>query len=127
MTITTCDLHVNNIKRWTLHDGVKQQVNEIGFGFLVELHKKLSTLKGDLVLPLRIINALVESYNVQTGCFSFGNGENVVHVDFGLEDILYITGLPIDGMPVSRMIDKDSVQVMETHLALEKKCCGGLT
>jgi hypothetical protein len=62
----------------------------------------------------------VESYNVQTGCFSFGNGENVVHVDFGLEDILYITGLPIDGMPMSGNIDKDSVQVVETHLALEK-------
>jgi hypothetical protein len=54
MTITTCDLHVNNIKRWALDDGVKQQVNEMGFGFLVELHKKLSTLKGYLVLPLRI-------------------------------------------------------------------------
>lgn len=118
--ITSSDLHLNNIKKWTIDDSVKQKVEEMGFGFLVKLREKLLTLTGDLSLPLHIINALVNNYNVETECFVFENGANVVHLDFGLQDILYITGLPINGMAVSGNVRNNSVEVVETNLDLER-------
>jgi len=39
---------------------------------------------------------------------------------FGLEDILFITGLPINGMPVTGIILQDAVQILVTHLAIEE-------
>jgi hypothetical protein len=62
----------------------------------------------------------VNSYNIETECFRFENGVDVVHLDFGLPDIFYITGLPINGMLASGMIYENNVQVVETHLALER-------
>jgi hypothetical protein len=42
----------------------------------------------------------VSNYNAEADCFKIGNGANEFDLDFGLEDILYNTRLPIDGMPV---------------------------
>ena len=62
----------------------------------------------------------MSTYNVEDSCFQFGNGADKFYLDFGLDDILYITVLPINGMPVSGMIHEDNVQLLETHLALSK-------
>ncbi|RHN50324.1 putative protein-serine/threonine phosphatase [Medicago truncatula] len=118
--ITMSDMHINNIKKWKLNDSVKQKVEEMSFGFLVMLREKLLNIEKDLSLPLNFVSALVSTYNVEDSCFTFGNGADKFHLDFGLDDILYLTGLPINGMPVSGMIHEDNVQLLETHLALSK-------
>jgi len=115
-------MHINNIKNWRLDDSVKQKVEEIGFKYLVMLQEKLLNIENDLSLPLNF-SALVSTYNVynvEDSCFQFGNDANKFHLNFGLDDILYLTELPINGMPVSEMIHEDNVQLLETHLALSK-------
>jgi len=114
------DMHINNIKNWKLDDSVKQKVEEMGFGFLMMLREKLLNIENDLSLPLNFVSALVSTYNVEDSCFKFGNGADKFYLNFGLDDILYLTGLPINGMPVSGMIHEDNVQLLETHLALSK-------
>jgi hypothetical protein len=44
-----------------------------------------------------MLTALLYFYNVDEDCFTF---ENNIMLDFGLQDILYIKGLPIDGKQV---------------------------
>jgi len=39
-------------------------------------------------------------YDIKEECFVFGKNDGSFTVDFGLEDILYITGLPIDAKQV---------------------------
>jgi len=113
-------MHINNIKNWKLDDSVKQKVEEMSFKFLVMLHEKLLNIENDLSFALNFLSALVSTDNVEDSCFQFGNGANKFHLDFGLDDILYFTGLPIDGMPVLGIIHEDNVQLLETHLALSK-------
>ncbi|GAU31210.1 hypothetical protein TSUD_210670 [Trifolium subterraneum] len=114
--IISSDMHINNIKKWTLDDDVKRKVEDMGFQLLVKLHEELHKLQGSSNLPLDFLSALMRKYDVQADCFRFQNG---VDLDFGLEDIFYITGLPINGMPVSGIIPEDVVQILENHLALE--------
>jgi hypothetical protein len=71
------------------------------------------------LLPLNFVSALVSNYNGEADCFRIGNDANEFELDFGLEDILYNTGLPIDGMPVTGIISQDVVQIMVRHLAME--------
>jgi hypothetical protein len=61
----------------------------------------------------------VSNYNAEADCFKIGNGANEFDLDFGLEDILYNTRLPIDGMPVMGIISQDVVQILVRHLAME--------
>ncbi|PNX85265.1 hypothetical protein L195_g041333 [Trifolium pratense] len=90
---TSSDMHINNITGLTLNDSVRRKVEETGFGFLVKLHEMLPKKKG-LLLPLNFVNSLVSNYNAEADCFKIRNGANEFDLDFGLEDILYITGLP---------------------------------
>jgi hypothetical protein len=108
-------MHINNITGWTLDDSVRRKVEETCFGFLVKLHETLLKIKGGLLLPLNFVSALVRNYNAEADCFKIGNGANEFDLDFGLEDILYITGLPINGMPVTGIIPQDAVQILVTH------------
>jgi hypothetical protein len=62
----------------------------------------------------------VSSYNAEADCFKIGNGANEFDLDFGLQDILYITELPIDWMPVTGIIPQNVVQILVTRLAMEK-------
>ena len=62
----------------------------------------------------------MSNYNAEAACFRIECSANEFDLDFGLEDILYITGLPINGMLVTGIIPQDVVQILVTHLAMEK-------
>jgi hypothetical protein len=62
----------------------------------------------------------VINYNAEADCFRIGNGANEFDLYFGLEDILHITELPIDGMLVTGIIPQNVVQIPVTRLAMEK-------
>ncbi|KAI9109554.1 hypothetical protein K1719_019608 [Acacia pycnantha] len=60
-----------------------------GFEFIFEIGCKITHTKS-------LILALINAYETHTGAFRIGQNE----LSFGLEDVLMITGLPIDGKPV---------------------------
>ncbi|XP_021822726.1 serine/threonine-protein phosphatase 7 long form homolog isoform X2 [Prunus avium] len=94
---------INNLKEWKLDKRVKQRIKDSGFDGLL----RLTTFPVNHDLPL--LSALVESYDVKSRCFVF-NGYKLV---FGLEDVLYITGLPVDGNPVTGIDSKGNELCMK--------------
>ncbi|KAI9123709.1 hypothetical protein K1719_005009 [Acacia pycnantha] len=75
---------VLNYCKVKLHEQVKQKLKGSGFEFMFEIGCKISHMKSLLL-------ALVHAYETKIG-FCFGQNE----LYFGLEDVLMITGLPID-------------------------------
>lgn len=94
---------INNLKEWKIDKRVKQRIKDSGFDGLL----RLTTFPVNHDLPL--LSALVESYDVKSRCFVF-NGHKLV---FGLEDVLYITGLPVDGNPVTGIDSKGNELCMK--------------
>jgi len=80
-----------NIK---LQQAVRQKLAGSGFDQLFEIGFPLRTQK-------KLLSHLHDCYDVATKKFVFGN----VDLYFGLEDILYMTGLPIDGIPLEVISD----------------------
>ncbi|KAK9669942.1 hypothetical protein RND81_13G165800, partial [Saponaria officinalis] len=68
---------------------VRQKLDGSGFDQLFEIDFSLRTHK-------KLLGYLHDCYDVATKKFVFGN----VALYFGLEDVLYMTGLPIDGRPL---------------------------
>lgn len=64
-----------------------------------------------------LIAYTVRSYDTESGCFAFPN----FSLFLGLEDIYFITGLPIDGLPVTR---KETKEISRVQAALEKMFLG---
>ncbi|WJX29770.1 hypothetical protein P8452_18375 [Trifolium repens] len=62
-----------------------------------------------------MLTALLYFYNVDEDCFTF---ENNIMLDFGLQDILYIKGLPIDGKQVSGNEFKNAKETIAQHLTI---------
>ncbi|XP_057444839.1 uncharacterized protein LOC130737086 [Lotus japonicus] len=115
------DMHLNNITEWKLDRDVTTKIVETCFGFLVKLQEKVKNVKGYLSLPLNFTNALVKNYDAEAECFRIGkNTDEELDLDFGLQDILFITGLPINGMPVTGIILEDAVQILINHLAMKR-------
>ncbi|KAM1120671.1 hypothetical protein ACFX19_002482 [Malus domestica] len=83
--------HLNKLGEWKLDGRVKERIKDTGFDGLL----KLTTFPMNHDLPL--LSVLVESYDVSERCFIFNSHK----LFFGLEDVLYITGLPVDGNPVT--------------------------
>lgn len=82
---------LNKLGEWKLDGRVKERIKDTGFDGLL----KLTTFPINHDLPL--LSVLVESYDVRERCFIFNSHK----LFFGLEDVLYITGLPVDGNPVT--------------------------
>lgn len=99
-----CD-NLNNLVGWKLDGRVQERVKDTGFDGLL----RLTNLPVSHNLPL--LSALVESYDERKRCFVFNNHRVV----FGLEDVLYITGLPVDGNPVTG-IDGNGKQMCKKYL-----------
>ena len=53
-----------------------------------------------------IVTALVERWRPEYNCFHFPTGEHTI----SLEDVAYITGLPVDGRAVVEHLDVDTIQ-----------------
>ncbi|KAI9116919.1 hypothetical protein K1719_011918 [Acacia pycnantha] len=80
---------VSYYSKVTLHQQVKQKLRGSGFEFMFEIKWKISNFKS-------LLAALINNYNVSLGAFLIGQNK----LYFGLEDVLMITGLRIDGKPV---------------------------
>jgi hypothetical protein len=90
-TITSCSMQLNNFTGWTVHPRVKEVVEHTCFKYFM----RFPTSK--INIPHRMISALLHFYDADQECFVFADN---TMVDLGLEDIMYITGLPIDGKQV---------------------------
>ena len=87
---------INNVFTWTVPNNALEELREMKMGIeffngIPEKHIKHSS---------PFLEALVDCYNPVDMNFIF----NGIPLLFGLEDIFYIMGLPIDGIPVSGVI-----------------------
>ncbi|KAJ1442515.1 HAD-like superfamily [Sesbania bispinosa] len=76
-----------------LHWKVREKLQGSSFEYMFDLAHKVNTCK-----PLLV--ALTRTYQPQSRLFLFGEQQEL-ELFFGLQDIFRITGLPIDGEPVS--------------------------
>lgn len=84
---------INNLAKWNLDNRVLAKLRGTGFD-------TLRNLGADVRLNLDLISALVSKYDNKRRCFAFRlDGESTVL--FGLEDVLYVMGFPIDGKPIT--------------------------
>lgn len=86
----TPKMHLNSFKGWNLNDSVKKEVEKTCFKYFLDITDI------NIRQNCTLIDSIVKCYIPKKHCFKFGEQ----YVDFGLEDILYITGLPIDGTQV---------------------------
>lgn len=102
--------HLQNLKKWNVDARVQERIKGTGFDGLL----RLTTFPVNPSLPL--LHALIECYDIESRCFVFNNHKLV----FGLEDVLYITGLPVDGDPVtvSNAIHLDGNVLCKQYLGL---------
>ena len=100
--------YLNNLEKWELDWRVKERLKESGFDGLL----RLTTFP--VTHDLQLLSALVESYDDVNRCFIVNNHKLV----YGLEDILHLIGLPIDGKPVTG-IDPKNQQLSQKYLG----CC----
>ncbi|XP_057428870.1 uncharacterized protein LOC130722218 [Lotus japonicus] len=75
--------------------------------------------KGNFHLPLGPLEALLEVYDKEKCCFRLGKEVKDFLLDMGLEDIYFITGLPIDGIQVSGYVTYEAVDLVMKHLNLK--------
>lgn len=81
---------VINIKDWSPDARVLQRLQGSGFEYF-------AGFDNDARCCRRLLKAMISSYDLHRRCFVFGDN----NFCFGLEDIYYLTGLPIVGKPVS--------------------------
>jgi hypothetical protein len=91
VNISSFSMQINKFTEWNLHPNVKEVVKKTCFNYFMEF----PTAKVNI--PKQMLVALLCFYNSEEECFVFAENTKV---DIGLEDILYITGLPIDGKQV---------------------------
>lgn len=113
-------MHINNFASWKVDPRVANIVLQTCFNWCLQI--KSSELKRQ---NWQMISALVYFYNPEKQCFKFEEiteegRKDKFYVDFGLEDILYITGLPINGMQVSGLESEDPIGTIVEHLKLSE-------
>jgi hypothetical protein len=90
-------MHLNNFTSWNVDTRVYDAVNKTCFKYFLRIKKDVFLRQN-----WQMITALVDYYDCNINCFKFKETSHLdYHLDFGLEDIMYITGLPIDGIQVS--------------------------
>ncbi|KAK2457436.1 hypothetical protein QL285_004707 [Trifolium repens] len=102
-------MHLNTFTSWVPDMKLKNEVEKTCFKYFVQLSNA-----NQIKIPLQMLAALLEFYNTDGEYFKFGD----VVLDIGLEDILYITGLPIDGKQVSGVEHKNATVTIAEHLSI---------
>lgn len=105
------DMRINAFMSWKVDDRVKSVVESTCFRWF--LHIPNINIRQNW----NLITALAKFYNSKLNCFEF---ESNFCVDFGLEDVINITGLPIDGMQVSGFESDDPVGTITHHLQVSE-------
>ncbi|CAI8591251.1 unnamed protein product [Vicia faba] len=85
--ISSFSMQLNNFTGWTLHSRVKEEVEKTCFKYFTRFPTT------EIKIPKQMIVDLLRFYDYEEEHFVFGDTK----VDLGLEDVMYITGLPIDG------------------------------
>ncbi|KHG16218.1 hypothetical protein F383_21488 [Gossypium arboreum] len=80
-------------KHFSFHPAAKLRLQGTGFENLIKLSRPSSHFKS-------LIHAVADRYNREEKCFEFGRDQKI-RLFLGLGDVLRITGLPIDGWPVT--------------------------
>lgn len=88
--ITSFAMKLNKFTHWTVDPRVKEEVEKTCFKYFMRFPE------GKLNMPNKMIAALLRFYENVEEHFVFGDTK----IDLGLEDVMYITGLPIDGKQV---------------------------
>jgi len=87
VNISSFSMQLNKFPEWTVHPRVKEVVKQTCFKYFMEFPTD------KVNIPMQMISALLSFYNTEEECFVFAENTKV---DLGLEDIMYIKGLPID-------------------------------
>lgn len=82
-------MHMQTFLAWKLDPRVSELVESTCFRWFLKLKNDLYRQDSNL------LTALASMYDESKDHFVIGNPK--MDIDFGLEDVLYITGLPIDG------------------------------
>lgn len=93
------DMHMNKLCEWSMHERVAKKIEMTCFSQFLKVKECFS--KGNFHLPLGPLEALLEVYDKEKCCFRLGKEVKDFLLDMRLEDIYFITGLPIDGIQVS--------------------------
>ncbi|WCJ24688.1 hypothetical protein M5689_006628 [Euphorbia peplus] len=106
-------MHLKKFKSWNVDERVLQVVKGTCFKWFLDIQ--------DAPQRWQMISALIRFYNKDKNCFMFPeDGQSPIYLDFGLEDILHITRLPIDGLHVSGRESVDVVGVIKEHLNIDE-------
>ncbi|KAG7559799.1 Aminotransferase-like plant mobile domain [Arabidopsis thaliana x Arabidopsis arenosa] len=108
------ECHMSTFLSWDLDPRIKGLIEATCFKHFLRIPK------GVLKLNMKVITALAKFYDVNHNAFAFGETGNEFYVDIGLQDILYTTGLPIDGLQVSGFEDADPCLTIQDNLNLTK-------
>ncbi|XP_050892709.1 protein MAIN-LIKE 2 isoform X2 [Lathyrus oleraceus] len=106
--ITSFAMKLNKFTHWTVDPRVKEEVEKTCFKYFMRFPE------GKLNMPNKMIAALLRFYENVEEHFVFGDTK----IDLGLEDVMYITGLPIDGKQISGIEPKDPIDTIVNHLAV---------
>ncbi|KAG7564609.1 Aminotransferase-like plant mobile domain [Arabidopsis suecica] len=108
------ECHMSTFLSWDLDPRIEGLIEATCFKYFLRIPK------GVLKLNMKVITALAKFYDVNHNAFAFGETGNEFYVDIGLQDILYTTGLPIDGLQVSGFEDADPCLTIQDNLNLTK-------
>jgi len=99
-TLST-SIFLNNFREWDVAGKVEEKVKDTCFKKNLLFHKHKDDGQNKQVKKnLCMLSTVLSFYDIKEECFVFGKNDGRFTVDFGLEDIMYITGLPIDGKQV---------------------------
>lgn len=98
----------SDLVNWVPHPTVAAIVQRTPFKVFLDLNNSFA-------INHHLLEVICEHFDKDRFCFRLGSNNDVVDLVITLEDVLYITGLPIDGKPVT---GKESVDYRD--LIIEK-------
>ncbi|KAH7843012.1 hypothetical protein Vadar_011778 [Vaccinium darrowii] len=111
--VTSVKDHLNNLRLWTPDENVLRALEGTCFHNLAQLHKHPYKFTHNNAL----LSAIISCYNKENRLFEFG-GNRVL---FGLEDVLYMIGLPVDGEAVNGLDGEDYPETCTKYLGKNGK------
>ena len=106
-------MHMTKFLAWKLDPRVSKLVESTCFRWVLKIENGVYRQDSNL------LSALVSMYDESRNHFVIGNPK--MDIDFGLEDVLYITGLPTDGEQVSGYESQDIKGTIVKQLKIDEE------
>ena len=106
-------MHMTKFLAWKLDPRVSKLVESTCFRWVLKIEN------GVYRQDINLLSALVSMYDESRNHFVIGNPK--MDIDFGLEDVLYITGLPTDGEQVSGYESQDIKGTIVKQLKIDEE------